>query len=163
MMMILKVIAKLASAEFGEMAADHSRNQWLRKIDQTSYTKVVDPKGTIVGFYDVFRLSKMGTAAALRGEFHIKDCPHEYLRGDNKHRYIAIYVGGVYVNSKAAKAMVLGAISRHLNEVRQTIIFAKAGSADGLRLLKNAKFVPVKNTESEIGHLFMRRTIQKVT
>jgi hypothetical protein len=153
----LEAISKLASAEFGDLAADYSRNQTLWKIDQSSYSKAVNFKGTIVGFYVIFRLSRLGVAAVKRGEFDIRNCPREYFRADNKRKYLNVYIGGVYGTNKISKAMSYGAVNRHLFETKPTIIFARAGSSDGLRILKSFKFNPV-SADDDVGGLFFKES-----
>jgi hypothetical protein len=153
----LEAISKLASAEFGDLAADYSRNQTLWKIDQSSYSKAVNFKGTIVGFYVIFRLSRLGVAAVKRGEFDIRNCPREYFRADNKRKYLNVYIGGVYGTNKISKAMIYGAVNRHLFETKPTIIFARAGSSDGLRILKSFKFNPV-SADDDVGGLFFKES-----
>ena len=88
-------ISSLAYNEFGALAASLERNCWLAQIDHSAYSKVVDHKGRIVAFYDVFRLTKIGADAALRGEFSITTCPREYIRNDAKRRYNFVYIGGI--------------------------------------------------------------------
>jgi hypothetical protein len=104
----------------------------------------------------IFRLSKLGIAAAKRGEFDVRDCPREYFRSDNKRRYLNLYVGGVYGINRISKAMILGAVSRHLFETKPNTVFARAGSRDELRILKSFKFNPISGDDDDIGGLFSK-------
>jgi hypothetical protein len=80
----LVTISQTAREVFGELAATLERNRWLAALDEKAYMKVVDEKERMVGFSDIFRLSKAGAKAASHGEFAITTCPREYLRADKK-------------------------------------------------------------------------------
>jgi hypothetical protein len=149
-------ITRLANDEFGDLAANLKRNRWLATIDPRAYTKVVDHRGRIVGFYDMFRLTKMGANAVHRGEFDITTCPREYLRGDKKLLYNNVYLAGLYGRNRSAKAMVLGAVSQRLLELRPKAVFARAGTKDGLRLIEQARFRPVLTERIGVGAFYVK-------
>lgn len=152
----LATISKLAEAEFGPMAANHSRILWLKKVDTEAYKKVVDENGNIVGFYDAFRLSKLGTTAVKQGKFDVTKCPRKYFRSDKTYKYVNVYIGGVYGANQSSRAMILGAIIERLSQRRPKIVFARAASKDGLRLLEKYMFVPVQAHANKVADLFMR-------
>ena len=152
----LATISKLAETEFGPMAANHSRILWLKKVDTEAYKKVVDESGNIVGFYDAFRLSKLGTTAVKQGKFNITKCPKKYFRSDKTYKYVNVYIGGVYGANQNSRAMILGAIIERLSQRHPKMVFARAASKDGLRLLEKYMFVPVHAHANKVGDLFMR-------
>jgi hypothetical protein len=118
--------------------------------------KVVDGNGNIVGFYGIYRLTKIGKNAARSGEFSIITCPREYLRSDGKHKYANVYLGGVYGKNKLSRGMVVGAINQELYRTKTKQIFARAATDDGLRLLRNQGFEPVDPTKRGLGEMFSR-------
>jgi hypothetical protein len=150
----LAAISTLAQQEFGSLAASLERNRWLSHLVSTAYVKVIDHNGRIVAFYDVLRLTKMGADAANRGEFNITTCPQEYIRNDTKRRYNYVYIGGVYGRNKKAKAMVLGAIYTRILELRPRVVFARAGTKDGLRLLEQESFRPTVLNVTGLGAMY---------
>ena len=149
-------MTEMAKAEFGDLAANAERNRWLLQVDPQSYFKIINDKKKIAGFFCLFRLSKMGKKAMLRGEFDIHECPREYLRADKKYKYIDTYLGSIYGSNKIAKAMALGAVNERLLERRPTTIFARAATDSGLRLLTDPEFRPVVATREGIGEMYMR-------
>jgi hypothetical protein len=149
-------ISILAQDQFGILATTLERNRWLAGIDDTAFTKVIDNKRRIVVFYDVFRLTKMGADAAHRGEFNITTCPREYIRADAKRKYNFIYIGGVYGRNRRAKAMVLGAIHQRALELKPRVVFAGAGTKDGLRLLERASFRPAVPHLTGVGEMYIK-------
>jgi hypothetical protein len=52
--------------------------------------------------------------------------------------------------------MILGAIIERLSQRRPKIVFARAASKDGLRLLEKYMFVPVQAHANKVADLFMR-------
>lgn len=153
----IQVITEIARKEFGSLSASLDRNNWLYSIDPEAYLKVVDDKKGVVGFYDIFRLSKLGTSAASRGELDITTCPRGYLRTD-KRKYTNIYIGGIYGKNNLAKAMILGAINKHIDDIRPRIVYARAASVPGLRLLEQQQFEPVSQ-KSGLGAIYRKKGI----
>jgi hypothetical protein len=147
-------ISRLASEEFGDISANLERNQWLASFDSSAYTKVMDDRGRIVGFYDMFRLTKLGVSAIHRGEFDITTCPRDYLRTDKKYTYNYIYLGGLYGRNRLAKAMILGAMRQKLLLLRPKAVFARAATKDGLRLIEKERFRPILAGKVGIGALY---------
>jgi hypothetical protein len=150
----MEIISKLAQEQFGSMAATLDRNLWLSTLDDQAYNKVVDSRGRIVGFYDIFRLSSLGRKAAERDEFDITNCPREYLRGDKK-RYTDLYLAGLYGRDIRSKAMVLGAVNEKVIAHRPNVVFARAGTEQGLRLLERRGFRPVVAGRRGLGALYV--------
>ena len=153
----IEAISQTAGQQFGSMAANRSRNQLLRSIDEKSYMKVIDGFGRIVGFYGIFRLTKLGRNAAMRGEFDIIICPMEYIGSDRKYKYSDVYLGGVYGKNTISRGMVVGAINQQLFQMSARVIFARAATKEGLRLLRNHGFKPVDIKKDGIGDMFMRK------
>jgi hypothetical protein len=151
-------VTRVASSEYGAAAASIDRNRHLRRLDDMSYFKVVDrPTRTIVGMYCIFRLSSLGKAALLRGEFDIKSCPRRYFRKDKKYQDVDVYIGGIYGINAKAEAYALGAVAMRLESMQPRTAFARAATEDGLRLLTDHDFEPVKPGEEGVGELYMKK------
>lgn len=150
-------IDEIARMEFGDAATPLERTRWLFDIDPESFKKVIDGKGRILGYYCLFRLSRMGMAAIERGEFDILTAPREYFRADNKRRRNNIYVGSVFGNGWRTRAAALGALGQAVVSLRPKSIFAKAATPDGLRILHDYRFRPVSANCRTVGCLFQKK------
>jgi hypothetical protein len=124
------------------------------------WKKVVDNRdGQIVGYFIVLPLSKKGENAILEKEF---DFSHPNIDAffNMKHRNDApAYIGmvGAEVENQDARAFALNRLKFFVNSYRFSRIYARAATADGLRLVKKQSFSKVfEEDRYEQGVMFVK-------
>ncbi|MEL7110648.1 MAG: hypothetical protein AAGL99_15395 [Pseudomonadota bacterium] len=65
-----------------------------------------------------------------------------------------IYIGALYGRTKVAKAVVMAALQAVIGSNVNRPVYAKAATADGLRVLLNRGFKPIKGDTAKVGCMF---------
>lgn len=161
----LEYVDQISTRFFGDAASNldqirrvysFDRNQiWI--LEKTASNGRGHRITTREGYIIVYRLNSVGEAAIRRGEFD-GACPaREHLCRSNE-KCVAAYIGAVVARFRA-RPYVLGTIENQFKLAGQYRsahrVYARAATADGLRILQAHDFEPLEPNDDGIGGVFV--------
>ena len=153
----LKAIDEMSSTAFGAAASNLNNIEKLHKFSDEIFWVIYDEKtDEIVGYFCFFRLTAQGEREIHDGTFH-GPCPSEKSITNRKRSSCPIYVGALYGKKFKARAFVLSGLQTILAQVNAGSVYAKAATADGVRILKKFGFSTLPSQPEEVNSYFIKR------
>jgi hypothetical protein len=153
----LQWIVSVATEEYGEYSTDYGQTKRLFDIDPSIFKIIVDYDNSYVGYFCIIRLTKDCIQSLNDGTFSLKNIPELFIRRDVRYKDNFIYIGSVYGADSSTHKNVIAQLAGYLLAIEPRIIYARATTPAGLKILVARNFKTVDSAHPELGKIFFYR------
>ena len=149
--------------ETTEGTTDLSTSKELFRKCRKGWRKVVDDKtGSLVGYFVVLPLTTRGEKALRNREFGFGSSDaSKYVRG-NHSKSCPAYIGmiGAKAGIPHARAFALDRLRHFIRQTDYRVVYARAATKDGLRLLRRQGFSPVFEEDKPDINVYFQKSVK---